>query len=228
MSKYANTEEQDPRTRPMGGRVTRQAEHSVLADGELISNVGPERRYPGVNALGEIDDETAPKGYDIHTVPPSDGPASRFQLNVNQAGWPNDPSVNAAGVWLILADEVQKTRTPPQQTRRVELHRLGHDGNQFVLVGRGAIDAVPDRESELPPRVRKCELEAGAALDSFLLRETDGPWGCWRDAQVWNALLEWARATNPTPKAAKIASDAVALAVAGRQGFYVRAPWSLP
>jgi hypothetical protein len=203
---------------------------SVTRDGDALPNrVAVEEHYGAMNALGELADPSAPRPYDLHTAKPVAGPASRFQLGVNAAGWPNDPSVNAAQTWLTLADEVQKTRAMPvQQTRRVELFRLGHDGTDFVLVSRGAIEHVPDRASELPPRVRKCALEAGPAIDSFLLREPDGPWGCWRDSQVWSALLEWARATKPPPRAANDAANAVALAIAGRQGFYIAAPWSLP
>jgi hypothetical protein len=173
-----------------------------------------------IDALGVPDD--APERYAIEDVAPIGGPASRFDGKTTPAGWDAPKGLATANAWLTLADKAAREAPSIEvTTRRVRMMRLAKIAGRddYALIPRGTIDAVPSLRPETPQRIGKVETIGGATIDAFLAREPDGPYFKLRDEAIWNALLEWARTAKPTPQAVRDASDAVGVAVAVRQGF---------
>lgn len=166
-----------------------------------------------------------PDGYDPRTLPPADS-GSRFALTTTPAGWGSAPDKTTTGCWeQLLADAARETAPHAPTSRAVKLWRVGRITGtaSFATVERGTVTAVPTKTpTTSPQRYRARSLRGGAFLDSFLLRDPDGPWHTAKDETVFAALQEWAEETQPTQAVLNDANIIVCLAILLRHGIEAR------
>lgn len=155
------------------------------------------------------------QGYDPTAVPASSESHSRFSVDRTPGGISvaSTAEAVAAAYEQLLAERIADTPEAQPERKTVELQVVVKTGEDYEVVDRGSVTAVPTRAVSRSGRFKRQKAEAGALIDLCFLGEDV------RDSDAWNALLELCRQERPDSATCRLLSDRLAVLILLRAGI---------